>query len=280
MNTTLHGKNAVIYVDYKNILELLKKYGKDPLEIDFFRMLQAKLTETGLKILDIIVYGNFENKSVNRNTKQQTLLRTMGFQTRHVSCNGKNSGDLELTVEVMNALYENSAIDVFIIVSSDRDFIPLLKAVQYKGKLSYVISTRTGFNSIVIQYADLHEYIEDILKLTPILLLNNKIPVNFIINPVNISPEQINRAREVARCLYNSKIWLRASITQSLVNLKGYLSVVVKVVNREPEEVLNDFKMAHYLKYLTIYQDPERGLCIKEGDRKNEAFVFNKKIDL
>jgi len=30
--------NANIYVDYENIVELLKRYGKNPLEIDFFQL--------------------------------------------------------------------------------------------------------------------------------------------------------------------------------------------------------------------------------------------------
>jgi uncharacterized LabA/DUF88 family protein len=117
--------NAIVFVDYENISALLKKYGKDPLEIDFFRVIQTKLKEANLHIIDFTVYGNFEKKTFNN--KQQTLLRIRGLQTRHTSNNGKNSGDLELTVDAIRALYKNPSITVFVIISSDRDIIPPFK---------------------------------------------------------------------------------------------------------------------------------------------------------
>jgi hypothetical protein len=30
--------NATLHVDYENIVELLKRYGKSPLEMDFFQL--------------------------------------------------------------------------------------------------------------------------------------------------------------------------------------------------------------------------------------------------
>lgn len=54
--------NAMVFVDYENILEWLKQYGKDPLEMEFFRVIQRKLREFDLRIIDFIVYSNFEKK--------------------------------------------------------------------------------------------------------------------------------------------------------------------------------------------------------------------------
>jgi uncharacterized LabA/DUF88 family protein len=152
---------AIIYANYENILELLKNYGKNPLEIDFFRVIQDRLAAAGLKVIDFIVYGNFEKRSSSGD--HQSILQGMGLQTRHVSDNRKNSGDLELTVDALKDLYKNSNIDIFIIISSGRDIIPLLKTIKYKNKLSYVISTQNRFNQTVAQYTDFHEYIEDFL---------------------------------------------------------------------------------------------------------------------
>lgn len=90
----------------------------------------------------------------------------MGLQTRHASNDGKNSGDLELTVDALRVLYKNSNINFFVIISSDRDIIPLLKAIKYENKTSYVLSTQNGFNKTVAEYADFHEYIEEIFNLT------------------------------------------------------------------------------------------------------------------
>jgi uncharacterized LabA/DUF88 family protein len=256
----------MVYVDFENISELLKKSGHDPLEMNFFKVIPEKLKTAGLNIIDIIVFDNFEKNTLNG--KQQTLLRAMGFQTRHASNNGKNSSDLELTVNALRDLFRNPNIDVFVIASSDRDIIPLLKEIKYENKLSFIITTRNGFNPTVIKYADSHEYIEDIFKLTPTdeAIVNQDALLELIkIDPATIGLAKIRRAREVARYFYKSHIWTQAALLGKPVNFKGYLDVVARVVKRSSDDILNDFKLAHCLKYIAIYQDPARGLCLKEG---------------
>jgi uncharacterized LabA/DUF88 family protein len=262
--------NAVVFVDYENVFELIKQYGKDPLEMDFFRVTQNKLKEQELNIVDFTVYSNFEKKSIN--PKQQTFLQSMGIQTRHASNNGKNSSDLELTVDALRALYKNPSINVFVIVSSDRDIIPLLKAIKYENKVSYVLSTRNGFNQVVAEYADFHEYIEEIFNLTPEMLQQKKQQdgVEISIDLANIKEEDIERAKEVAKHFYSSHIWRKSTEQETPINLKGYISVISRVVNRFSGDILNDFKMAHCLKYVTIYQDEEHRLCLKQGERMND----------
>jgi hypothetical protein len=259
------------YVDYENIRELLKTYGKNPLEIDFFRVILGRLAIAGLKVIDFIVYGDFE-KTMRCN--DQTFLRAMGLQTRHATNDGKSSGDLELTVDALRDLYKNSNISIFVIISSDRDIIPLLKAIKYENKLSYVYSTRNGFNQIVAKYADFHEYLEDLFTLTPgdqVTINSNEIDSFNSIDPATVSPEKIRRAKEVCQYFYTSHIWTKSSILGKPVCMKGYSDVVAKVVQRPVEEVLEDFKLAHALKYVTLYSDPGKGLCIKEGERFGEV---------
>lgn len=255
--------NAIAYVDFENILELLKTYGKNPIEIDFFRVIQSRLSVAGLKVIDFIVYGNFEKKAAGGN--DQSFIRAMGLQTRHASNNGKNSGDIELAVDALKDLYKNPNIDIFIIISSDRDIIPLLKAIKYENKLSYVFSTQNGFNQIVAKFADFHEYLEDIFHLAPAdraIIQPEEIDSFSVIDLAKIRPEKIRRAKEVCQYLYASHIWTKSLILGKPVVLRGYAEVVAKVVNRLEEEVIEDFKLAHLLKYVTLYMEPDKGMCI------------------
>ncbi|MCL6589635.1 MAG: NYN domain-containing protein [Firmicutes bacterium] len=273
----LHGlNNTVVYVDYENIAEILRQSGNDPLKIDFFRVIQGRLRAANLNIIDFIVYSNFEKRSWT--TRQQTYLRTLGLQTRQASNNGKNSSDLELTVDALRTLYKTPSIHVFVIISSDRDIIPLLKAIKYESKYSYVISTRLGFNQVVAEYADAHEYIEDIFQITAMPLnpgvaeaVPGDLGVSF--DPAMATPEEVNRAKEVARYLYSSQIWKRAAQMSEPVSLSGYIQVIARAVNRFPADILNDFKRAHCLKYVTIYQDQSRRLYLRQGERSGELAV-------
>jgi uncharacterized protein (TIGR00288 family) len=258
--------NTIVYVDYENISELIEKDPKDPLQMEFFRVIQEKLQESDLKIIDFIVYNNFEKDPQSK--KLQSLLRSMGFQARQASVNRKSSGDLELAVDALRTLYKNPNISVFVIISNDRDFIPLLKTIKFENKISYVFSTKNGFNHVMAEYADFHEYLEDIFHLTSPEAqhaLDESMLTPDLTNP---DQDQIERAKEVSRHFYNSHIWRRSLRQDEPIHLNGYIQVISRIINRSADEILDDFKRAHFLKYVTIYQDPSRGqLFIKQGER-------------
>jgi uncharacterized LabA/DUF88 family protein len=195
--------NAAIYIDYENIYELLKIYQADPLEINFFPVILAKLKHTyQLNVMECIAYCNFEKKPLQ--ARHQSLLQNLGIQTRHSANNGKNSSDLMLTVDSLTTLYKNPNIKVFVIISSDRDIIPLLKAVKFENKHTHVISTRYGFCPVVSCYADRHEYIEDIFNLTPDMrAAETEAELNF---DIENNRSNIEQAREISILFYNSNV--------------------------------------------------------------------------
>ena len=263
--------NATIYVDYENIFELLKKYGVNPLEIDFFPTIMDTFKKTyNLNIMDCTLYCNFDKKPFQGN--HQTILHNLGLQTRHSANNGKNSSDLMLTVDTLTNLYKNPNIDVFIIVSSDRDMIPLLKAIKLENKLTYVLSTKYGFNPIVSSFSDYHEYIEDIFNLTSeMLVVEEEQDVDLLITLDNHDNYDIENAKEVSKLLYNSNVWKTYETEGNPITLKGYMSIVSKKIRRNSTQVIKYFELAHQYKYITIYKDRDKGLCLRKGDNFAEV---------
>jgi uncharacterized LabA/DUF88 family protein len=257
--------NTIVYIDYENISKILKQVSKDPLDMMFFRVIQEKLQEAGLKVIDFIVYSNFEKGFMSQ--RLQTLLRGIGIQARQASNHKKSSGDLELSVDALQTLYKNPNISAFAIISSDQDLIPLLKAIKSENKLSFVFSTKNGFNQLVAEYADFHEYIEDMFQLPGFEGQNDLDDLMSAKNSAPLDPEQIERAKEVARHFYNSQIWRRSLRQREPINLNGYIQVIYRVLNRSCDEILADFKAAHRLGYVTIFQPFRQVLCIKGGKR-------------
>jgi uncharacterized LabA/DUF88 family protein len=156
--------NAVVFVDYENIYELMKQYGKDPMEANFFKIIPGKLKESNLKIIDFIIYNNIETKLLSN--RQQIYLQNLGFKIRHVVSSSKNSSCLKLAIDALQILYENSRINAFVIISNDWNFIPLMEVFKNENRLSYVVSTKNGFNKSVAEYADFHQDLEEIFNLT------------------------------------------------------------------------------------------------------------------
>lgn len=270
MHNTKKRLAAMVYMDYENIQDFLHRYGKDPLEMEFFPVLLSKFKHNGLKIGDFMVYGNFERGFIR--TKQQTYLRNLGLQTRQSYSGGKNTSDLELTVDTLRTLYKTPGVDVFVIIISGRDIIPLLKTIRLEGKLSYLVSTRNSFNQVVAEYADHHEYLEDIFGLGDLTPLE-QIPVapDPIFNPKELTGAEIDRAKEVAKLFYNSQIWRRAVQLNEPVNLSGYTQAITKAVLHHSGDILDSFKLAHALQFITIYHGPDSKLFIKEGAKKEEC---------
>jgi uncharacterized LabA/DUF88 family protein len=267
--------NAAVYVDYENIYELLKSYGKNPFDLDFFPVIIKKLkNEYKFKIIEFIVYSNFEKKEFQG--KQQTLIQKLGIETRHSSNSGKNCSDLELTVDALRTLYKNPNVDVFVLISSDRDIIPLIKAVKYENKIAFTISTKNGFNVIVTKYTDYHEYIEDIFKLTPKSELAGESPAGVYPKKDNdsktVTDEDIEQAKEVSKLLYESIVWKKNEQLGETVSLKGYINILAKTIIRTQAQIFEDFKLAHSLQYVCIYNDPQKGLCLKEGAKRPDLY--------
>jgi hypothetical protein len=257
-------------MDYEDIREQLKQYGKTLLENDIFPALLTKFKEEELTILDFIVYTNFERKSTG--SKLRTYLRNLGLETRQSYNNGKNSGAPEFTVDALRTLYKTSGADLYIIISNDPYMIPLLKAIKYENKLSYVLSTRCGFNQVVAEYADFHECLEDILGLAALAPVESK-PLEPILSlvPNNFTETDIERAKEVARHFYRSLTFRRAKLLNQPINLSGYIQDISKDTHRYPGELLNDFKLAHCLQFVVLYKDVSRRLYLSEGERRTEV---------
>ena len=272
--------NAAIYVDYENIYELLKFYGKNPFDIDFFPVIIKKLkNEYRFKIIEFIVYSNFEKKEFQG--RHQTMIQKLGIETRHSSNSGKNCSDLELTVDALRTLYKNPNVDVFVLISSDRDIIPLIKAIKYENKIAFTISTRKGFNIVVTKYTDYHEYIEDIFNIKDELHHYEDIPEEGCVRDVSgivkfedsrgtATADDIERAREVSKLFYGSNVWKKYEQIGEIISLKGYMNILAKTVIRNQAQILEDFKLAHNLEYVHIYNDPKTGLCLKEGSKRHE----------
>ena len=73
--------------------------------------------------------------SVTRSTRGQMVeLGIEPVHLFHVTSSGKNASDIRLVIDAIDLLYQ-TPIDIFVIVSSDSDFVPLVSKLRAGGKL-------------------------------------------------------------------------------------------------------------------------------------------------
>lgn len=262
--------NTCVYMDYENIEKQLSKYNTTAKKINFFDRITKYLETLNLNVIDFIVYANYDDSLFNKT--HQTWLQSLGLQTRHTSNKGKNSGDLEMTIDALKSLYKNDYIDVFVIISCDRDFIPLIKAIKSENKITYVISTEIGFNKVVTTYADAHEYIENIFKeeLDKVELTEIHDVSKMVASGVAKEDDDKN-VKRICSFFYKSRMYkyYKEDHVKEII-LKKYLSQVSKAMKMNIKEVDRFFRLASSMKYICIYDNNSGEECIKEGIKKDE----------
>lgn len=151
--TNMQLTNAAVFIDYENVHKTLLESNRNAIRDGFFDKIRAWFKEHDRRVVKIAVYCNFDNEDLYE-SHHQTLLQSYGVETVHTSNQGKNFADLQLTIDVMNAMYLNDNIDEFIIMSNDKDMTPLLNNVRYNKRKAVVITTGDMYNKALCSFAD------------------------------------------------------------------------------------------------------------------------------
>lgn len=164
------GNTAALVLDLENIMYELT--GRADRESDLDLNLAALTMKAIESMVDAghapkikLAYADF--KRVPEATK--TLLTALGFDIRSVESGiHKNSADMYLCVDVLRML-PGRQIDALVLVSGDRDFIPLVRELRRNEIAVKVISFRGCLSTA------LHREVGDaaFLKLDPIVKPNN-----------------------------------------------------------------------------------------------------------
>lgn len=137
--------NAALFVDFENLFWSLKSRNEGTgirtrdLSLDILHGLLAKLREQATPMVMGRSYAAFDTYP---GVEVAHDLALMGLDPQYVlvSHSGKNSADIQLSLDVARVLFRRSDIGQIIIVSGDRDFIPLARQVLEEGRELRVVS--------------------------------------------------------------------------------------------------------------------------------------------
>lgn len=129
-------KHFAVFLDLENLAKSLEKYDKTPQE------LMQKILDTFAQMGKIDVARVYTGWGVFASLISFAV--DMGYEVVFVYAHRsgsvvKNMADMQITVDALKLGYERDTIDTFVFVSADRDFIPVIKALQGLGKEVVVI---------------------------------------------------------------------------------------------------------------------------------------------
>jgi uncharacterized protein (TIGR00288 family) len=82
----------------------------------------------------------------------------------HVSYSGKNSADIRLVVDALDLCYTKAHVDVFVIVSGDSDFSPLVSKLRENNKQVIGLGVKNSSSDLLIDNCDEFIYYDDLVR--------------------------------------------------------------------------------------------------------------------
>ncbi len=150
--------NIAIYCDYENVAIGARDAKFNDFDIG---LVLGRLLDKG-KIVVKKAYSDWERyKGARRG------LHEAGFELieiPHVSYSGKNSADIRLVVDALDLCYTKQHVDLFVIVSGDSDFSPLVNKLRENDKMVIGIGVKSSSSDLLIENCDEFIYYDDLVR--------------------------------------------------------------------------------------------------------------------
>ncbi len=152
--------NLAIFCDYENVALGVRDAHYDSFDL---QLVLTRLLDKG-KIIVKKAYCDWERYKGDR--KQ---LHEAGFElieVPHVSYSGKNSADIRLVVDALDMCYAKTHIDMFVIVSGDSDFSPLVSKLRENNKAVIGVGVKNSSSDLLVENCDEFIYYDDLVRET------------------------------------------------------------------------------------------------------------------
>jgi hypothetical protein len=160
----MKSPKIAIFIDVENLTQWVKEDGSEKL--------LSELSSIG-QIIVRRAYGNWTNQNL---FNFQGSLNRLGFELIHNyhPISGKNSSDIQLTIDVMEYALRLSDVEWFVLATGDSDFSPLFRRLREIGKEVIGVGPRSALSESVKTSCSRYIY-TDIEKETIKLALDDAI---------------------------------------------------------------------------------------------------------
>lgn len=124
---------------------MVREYNLEP-EISRFIAVLKERAEQICHVSYVAAYADFDNPDFHG---LQSEFQRNNVETRHVfsktfGATRKNAADIEMSLDAQEMSATRPDITTFVLVCGDRDFIPIVKRLQQKGKQVHIIGLRAS----------------------------------------------------------------------------------------------------------------------------------------
>lgn len=186
----MENNSVAVFIDAENVPA---KYAKDIFD---------HASTYGNTIIKRI-YGDWSKENI-QNWKDEIFNHGIIAMQQFSTASGKNSSDMYLTTEALSIFYEKQ-IDVFVIVSSDRDYTSLVQKLRENKKIVIGMGINKSSKSYINSFNEF------------IYLDNDKINDK---NKINIPQEQLSELNKIIDNLIDERTRAEYAVINSYMQKK------------------------------------------------------------
>ena len=150
--------NMAIFLDFENIAIGAREARYAAFDVN---LVLERLLDKG-KIIVKKAYADWSSyKSAKRPLHEAAFEM---IEIPHVSYSGKNSADIRLVVDALDLCYTKGHVDVFVVLSGDSDFSPLVSKLRENDKMVIGVGIKNSSSDLLIENCDEFIYYDDLVR--------------------------------------------------------------------------------------------------------------------
>jgi len=105
----------------------------------------------------------------DRYKRHKKGLHEAGFElieVPHVSYSGKNSADIRMVVDALDLCYQKSHVDIFVLVTGDSDFSPLVTKLRENDKIVVGLGVKNSTANLLVESCDEFIFYDDLVAVS------------------------------------------------------------------------------------------------------------------
>jgi uncharacterized protein (TIGR00288 family) len=158
MESNDSAPSLAVFCDFENVALGVKDAKYDAFDI---HLVLERLLDKG-KIVVKKAYADWERYRSSKRGLHEAAFEMI--EIPHTSYSGKNSADIRICVDALDLCYTKDHVDVFVIISGDSDFSPLVSKLRENAKNVIGIGVKNSSSTLLIENCDDFIFYDDLVR--------------------------------------------------------------------------------------------------------------------
>ena len=150
--------NLALFCDFENIARGVQD-AKFP-KFDITRIIERLLVKGSIIVKK--AYCDWERYKDFKTPMHEAAFELIDIPGRRLT--GKNSADIRMVVDALDLCYTKSHVDIFVVISGDSDFSPLVSKLRENAKTVIGVGVKNSTSELLISNCDEFIFYDDLIR--------------------------------------------------------------------------------------------------------------------